>query len=233
MSDHSTGQFDVALQIAGTAPSDIKSLSAKPSLSRSEATRLIYMRVKRAIDILVTLIVAPAVLIVVAVAALAILCLMGRPIFFAQDRVGLNGRVFRMYKLRTMSLGERVIGHATLDGDPRITPLGALLRRTHVDELPQLFNIVVGDMTLIGPRPEQPHLVAYYREHIAGYDQRHSVYPGLSGLSQVCYGYAADLEETRRKVVYDLRYVESFGPKLDAYILAQTIRIYADPRYVR
>ena len=95
MSDHSTGQFDVALQIAGTAPSDIKSLRAKPGLSRSETARQIYMRVKRAIDILVTLAVAPAVLIVVAIAALAVLCLMGRPIFFAQDRVGLNGRIFR------------------------------------------------------------------------------------------------------------------------------------------
>lgn len=232
MRDHPTGPLDVALQIAGNSTSDPSVLKAS-SFSRSGARRKTYMRIKRAVDIVVTLISAPAVLFVVAGAAVAIFCLMGRPILFVQDRVGLHGRVFRMYKLRTMKSGETIVDRATIPADPRITPLGAILRRMHVDELPQLFNIIIGDMTLIGPRPEQPHLVARYREHIANYDQRHEVVPGLSGLAQVRYGYAADIEETRGKVFYDLRYVETYGPETDLQILIETIRIYADPHYVR
>jgi lipopolysaccharide/colanic/teichoic acid biosynthesis glycosyltransferase len=197
------------------------------------AKRSMYLKAKRAIDIAVVLAIGPAVLLVVIVAALAILISMGRPILFVQDRVGLEGRVFRMLKLRTMQTGLRIVDHATVKDDPRITPLGAFLRQTHIDELPQLWNILTGDMTLIGPRPEQPHLVAHYREHIPDYDRRHTVPPGLSGLSQVAYGYAADLEETRQKVVYDLQYVDGVSPSLDLSILFRTIRIYADPRFVR
>lgn len=228
--------FQAAIAVDGYS-SAAPAIHTAPFAGRRAAgslkSRQAYVRLKRLLDILMVLAVAPAVLLVVGVAALAILVAMGRPVFFLQDRVGLNGRVFRMWKLRTMHCGERIVGHATVKDDPRITPLGALLRRTHLDELPQLWNMLAGDMTLIGPRPEQPHLAAFYAEHIPDYDKRHSVTPGLTGLAQVYFGYAADLEETREKAVYDLRYVEDLGPALDAKIFVRTVRVYADPRFVR
>jgi lipopolysaccharide/colanic/teichoic acid biosynthesis glycosyltransferase len=192
-----------------------------------------YIRVKRLIDVIAVIGAAPAVMVVIALAAIAILLTMGRPILFIQERVGLDGRVFKMLKLRTMRCGSFRVDHATIRNDPRITPLGSFLRRTHIDELPQLWNLLKGDMTLIGPRPEQPHLVDYYRKHIPDYDRRHTVPPGLTGLSQVFYGYAADLEETRQKIVYDLEYVSNIGLLTDLRIFIRTIRVYTSPELVR
>ncbi|WP_460451722.1 sugar transferase [Alsobacter sp. SYSU BS001988] len=194
-----------------------------------------YDLFKRMADVALVVIVAPAACLVVAFAALAILLLMGRPVFFVQDRVGLRGRVFKMVKLRSMSNPEKAScpANATLCNDPRVTRLGRLLRTSHVDELPQLWNIATGDMTLIGPRPEQPHLVALYESHIPGYGLRHEVKPGLSGWSQVRYGYAADLHETRQKVQYDFYYLENYGLWLDIKIMVLTCLVYLNPRYVR
>ena len=111
--------------------------------------------------------------------------------------------------------------------------LGKFLRQSHVDELPQLWNILRGHMSLIGPRPEQPALVGHYREKLPLYDLRHSIAPGLSGWAQVNYGYAADLAETARKLDYDLEYVRNYGPKMDFIIVVKTFRIFLDPRFVR
>lgn len=228
-----TLQAAVAVDGYSTAATAISSPALRRDSLRAGPTRAVYRRVKRLADILLVLAVAAPVLIVVALAAVAILIAMGRPVFFVQDRVGRGGRVFRMWKLRTMHCGERIVGHATVKDDPRITPLGHFLRRTHLDELPQLWNMLTGDMTLIGPRPEQPHLADFYAQHIPGYERRHDVTPGLTGLAQVYFGYAADLEETREKAVYDLRYVENMGPLLDARIFVRTVRVYSDPRFVR
>jgi lipopolysaccharide/colanic/teichoic acid biosynthesis glycosyltransferase len=205
-----------------------------PKQAQSEPSRGLYSKSKRLIDVVIVLLIAPAVLIVIAIAGLAIAVAMGRPIFFLSDRVGWKGRTFRMVKLRTMapSSGNQVPA-ATEKDDPRITPLGRLLRRSHFDELPQLWNILLGDMTLVGPRPEQPELVAYYRDHLPDYDLRHTVRPGLTGWSQVSFGYAADLAETREKLVYDLEYVERYGPKIDLITAWKTLQVYFDPRFVR
>ncbi|WP_262300267.1 sugar transferase [Microvirga sesbaniae] len=193
-----------------------------------------YCIVKRAIDVGVVLFAAPFVLLILAVASLAILMTMGRPILFVQDRVGLYGSVFSMYKLRTMRVcGSNEIQIATAKGDNRITPLGKFLRRYHIDELPQLWNVLKGDMTLIGPRPEQPNLVRNYAENLPGYELRHLVRPGISGWSQVKYGYASTLEETREKLEFDLFYVEQFGPVLDAKIVVKTAIAMFDPEHVR
>ena len=192
-----------------------------------------YVRMKRVIDVTLVLLVAPAVILVLLMASIAIAISMGRPIVFVQDRVGLNGRIFRIYKLRTMRPCEKVYSTATLKDDPRITPLGRFLRRSHIDELPQLWNIFIGDMTLIGPRPEQPHLVDIYRHALPHYDLRHSVTPGLSGWSQVCFGYAADVTETKKKLSYDLYYVENMGPYLDAMIFMRTLYVCFSRKYVR
>ena len=192
-----------------------------------------YYKFKRLIDIVVVLGSAPAVLLVLLVASAAIYLLEGSPIFFTQNRVGKGGRVFRMLKLRTMVPGSCSDQIATIENDPRITPLGRFLRQSHIDELPQLWNILVGDMTLIGPRPEQPALVDRYREKLPNYDLRHAVPPGLSGWAQVNFGYAADLTETARKLDYDLEYVQRYGPLMDFIIIVRTFRIFLDTRYVR
>ena len=205
------------------------------ALKRYVRSRAGYVRVKRAVDIAIILMSLPAIATLIAVVALLIAVTMGRPVFFIQNRVGRNGRVFRMVKFRTMhppKVSPRV-PVATARDDPRITPLGWFLRRSHIDELPQLWNILKGDMTVIGPRPEQPELVEEYRGLIAHYDLRHLVTPGLSGWAQVCYGYATDAHETREKLKYDLIYVRHFGPLLDLRIFMLTLQIYLDPRYVR
>ena len=205
----------------------------RPRMGESESGRAVYERVKRIFDIVICVLVGPAALLVLAVASVAIAVSMGRPIFFCAPRVGRNGRIFQMIKLRTMrpDSGQRM--RATLKDDPRITPFGKWLRQSHIDELPQLWNIFVGDMTLIGPRPEQPHLVNHYREQIPNYDLRHVVTPGLSGWSQVCFGYAADVAETAQKLSYDIEYIDRFGPKIDLQILWRTLRVYLNPNYVR
>ena len=205
----------------------------QPQTGDTETQRLVYARLKRVADIVFVMIAGPGILLVIALAALAIAITMGRPVFFFNERVGRGGRIFKMVKLRTMSNGGAKAYNATLKNDPRITPLGSLLRRTHIDELPQIWNILVGDMTMIGPRPEQPHLVEYYRDRIANYDLRHTVTPGLSGWSQVCFGYATDLEETKKKLRYDLDYIERFGPRIDFEIVLRTLRVYLDPNFVR
>lgn len=192
-----------------------------------------YNKFKRLIDVFVVLGSTPAVLLVLLVASVAIYLLEGRPIFFTQNRVGRGGRVFRMLKLRTMIPETCSDQISTTKNDPRITPLGRFLRQSHIDELPQLWNILVGHMTLIGPRPEQPALVDRYREKLPNYDLRHAVPPGLSGWAQVNFGYAADLTETARKLDYDLEYVQRYGPLMDLLIIVRTFRIFLDPRYVR
>ena len=202
-------------------------------LKQIACSRPIYRIVKRAVDLGVVLLTAPAVLVIVAMCAVLIAILMGRPIFFMQDRVGLHGRVFRMIKLRTMQARPASGSRATTKQDPRITPLGQVLRRSHLDELPQLLNILLGHMTLIGPRPEQPELAALYSTVIPNYDLRHLVRPGLSGLAQVYSGYAADVSETRSKLAYDLLYIQHFGPAMDLHVVLRTILIYCDPMYVR
>jgi lipopolysaccharide/colanic/teichoic acid biosynthesis glycosyltransferase len=204
------------------------------SLRQSADARPVYTGVKRAVDIAVVLLACPAVFLTVLLCALLIAAAMGRPIFFVQNRVGRDGRIFRIFKLRTMQLSSAAKERtATVKNDPRITPVGQFLRRSHLDELPQLWNILMGHMTLIGPRPEQPELVAHYREHIPHYDLRHLVTPGLSGWAQVYYGYAADVHETRHKLEHDLFYVQQFGPAMDLRIMARTVVIYSNPKFVR
>jgi lipopolysaccharide/colanic/teichoic acid biosynthesis glycosyltransferase len=197
------------------------------------ASRQWYRSVKRAVDIVFVLLAGPAVLIVIAIAAVAILCSMGGPVFYVQERVGYKGRIFWIWKLRTMKPEPEKVGVATAINDCRITPLGQFLRSTHIDELPQFWNILRGDMTLIGPRPEQVPLVEVYRNSLPYYDLRHLVRPGLSGWAQVRYGYAETVHDTRHKLEYDLFYLLHHGPMLDLWILALTFSVLRDPKMVR
>lgn len=151
----------------------------------------------------------------------------GGSVLYRQDRVGLAGRVFPVLKFRTMRPDAEADGRArwATEGDRRVTRIGALLRAHRLDELPQLFNIIKGDMSLVGPRPERPDIVATLRSQIPLYDYRHCVLPGLTGWAQVNFPYGASVEDAAEKTRYDLYYVQKLGPLLNLLIILQTIRV--------
>ena len=147
------------------------------------------------------------------------------PILFRQERVGRHGKTFNILKLRTMGVNAEQKGAAwAKTDDPRVTRIGKWLRRFRVDELPQLINVLRGDMELVGPRPERPQFVDMLRKQIPFYDLRHLVPPGITGWAQVCYPYAASVEEAREKLQYDLYYVRHLGVVFDMFILLMTAR---------
>ena len=145
------------------------------------------------------------------------------PLFFSQERVGRDQRVFSIRKLRTMRPGPSS-GEWTQDGDERITRFGGFLRRSHIDELPQLLNILTGDLSMVGPRPEQPQYVQKLSESIPFYRTRHVVRPGLTGWAQVNYPYGANQEDAYEKLQFELWYLDHQSFALDLRILARTVR---------
>jgi lipopolysaccharide/colanic/teichoic acid biosynthesis glycosyltransferase len=178
---------------------------------------------KRLFDIVVSVTLIPIALPLVAGAGLAILLTMGQPVLFRQARVGLGGRQFMILKLRTMRPDSAAGQIATAVGDTRVTPTGRWLCRFHVDELPQLWNVIVGEMSLIGPRPEQPALTEAYVRETPTFAYRQLMRPGITGWAQVRAGYAADLAETRVKLRHDLFYLENCSFRLDLEICGRTI----------
>lgn len=146
------------------------------------------------------------------------------PVIYTQTRVGRGGRVFTIYKLRTMSHEcESLTGPRwCIPGDPRITPVGAILRKLHIDELPQLWNVLRGDMSLIGPRPERPEICSELRQVIAGYDRRHVVKPGITGYAQIHLPPDTSINSVRNKLTYDRFYIMNRGLLLELYILGCT-----------
>lgn len=158
------------------------------------------------------------------VIALAIrLCDRG-PVFYSQDRVGQNGKVFRLYKFRTMREGaENGKSVWSSPNDPRITPVGHWLRRSRLDELPQLCNVLRGDMSIVGPRPERPDLVEELRREIPFYGERHLVKPGITGWAQISFRYGSSTADAKRKLQFDLYYVKEMSFELDAIILFRTL----------
>jgi putative colanic acid biosynthesis UDP-glucose lipid carrier transferase len=189
--------------------------------------------VKRLTDVGLSLVLLAAVTpVLLAVAALVKLSSPG-PAIFRQRRYGLDGQEIVVYKFRTMKVvedGDRIV-QATV-GDQRVTPIGAILRKYSIDELPQLVNVIQGRMSLVGPRP---HAVAHneqYRKLIKGYMVRHKVLPGITGLAQVngCRGETANIEEMQRRVEYDLDYLRSWSPSLDLRILLKTAMMILSDR---
>jgi len=146
------------------------------------------------------------------------------PVFFRQERVGENGRIFTLYKFRTMVKdAEKETGPVwAQETDPRTTRLGKILRRTGLDELPQMFNVLIGDMSFVGPRPERPHFVAELQEEIPYYAQRLVVKPGITGWAQVRYGYGATVEDAIEKLQFDLYYIKNMSFFLDMLIILST-----------
>lgn len=179
---------------------------------------------KRSFDLVVAglliVLLAPALLII----ALAIFVESGGPIFFRQSRGGLGGRLFTILKFRTMLPAEGQGGWTQRD-DARVTRLGAFLRRTSLDELPQLFNVLMGDMSLVGPRPHAAEMDAEYSALISEYPERLRVRPGITGLAQVSdlRGTVSHVDEMRRRVAADARYIETWSLRMDLSILARTI----------
>ncbi|MGA9829314.1 MAG: TIGR03013 family XrtA/PEP-CTERM system glycosyltransferase, partial [Rhodanobacteraceae bacterium] len=151
----------------------------------------------------------------------------GQPILYLQERVGANGRVFRLIKFRSMRIDAEKDGIArwASKGDDRITRVGRIMRRARIDELPQLWNILRGDMSVIGPRPERPEFVNELSSSIRYYNLRHCVKPGLAGWAQLRYPYGASIEDAEEKLKYDLFYVKNHNLLLDLLILIQTVEI--------
>jgi lipopolysaccharide/colanic/teichoic acid biosynthesis glycosyltransferase len=184
----------------------------------------IYLKTKRACDTLGVMLVMPGILIVGGIVALLIKLEDGGPIFFTQPRMGHRGEVFTIFKFRTMDVGAGERGHYTEGDDPRITRIGRFLRRYRIDELPQALNILRGEMSWIGPRPESLPLSEWYEEKIPFYSYRHIVRPGITGWAQVQQGWAAELKDVTGKLHYDFFYIKHFSPWLDVLITARTLR---------
>ena len=148
------------------------------------------------------------------------------PIFYKQERVGKNGRTFTLTKFRSMRVDAEQSGPVWAQkGDTRTTRVGRVIRKIRVDEIPQFWNILKGEMSFVGPRPERPHFVAQLAQEIPFYEQRHLIAPGLTGWAQIKYPYGASIEDARQKLQYDLFYIKNQGLMLDAIILFETIKI--------
>jgi exopolysaccharide biosynthesis polyprenyl glycosylphosphotransferase len=148
------------------------------------------------------------------------------PVMYRQERVGLHGKVFTLLKFRSMRVDAEAAGPCwATERDPRITRVGAFIRAQRIDELPQLLNVLRGDMSLVGPRPERPCFTAQLARIIPRYDERAAVLPGLTGLAQVSYAYGASVRDARVKLDYDLRYITNRSLLLDLHILAATVRV--------
>ncbi len=183
----------------------------------------IRQRVKRTIDLLLTIVTLPVTLLLGVISALLVFLTDSQNPVFIQERVGWHGRLFKIYKLRTMSR-EKDKGDSnwTDYDDPRITPLGGFLRRYRLDELPQLVNVLKGDMSIIGPRPEQQKLTHLLETEIPYYDIRHSVKPGITGWAQVKFRYGSSIKDSHTKLEYDLYYIKNYSLVLDLTILIKT-----------
>lgn len=181
----------------------------------------------RACDVVFSLIVLAATAPVTALAALAIKLEDGGRVLYFQERIGLYGQPFVMLKFRSMREDAECHGVPVwaAERDPRITAVGRIIRKFRIDELPQLFNVLRGEMAVVGPRPERELFVRELERAIPSYRLRHAVKPGITGLAQVSFRYGASLEDAARKLSYDLDYVRKRSLLLDASILLKTIRV--------
>lgn len=190
---------------------------------------------KRLFDIIVSLAFVIVTSPLTLVAALLVRLTSRGPILYLQERVGLNGNYFKLYKFRSMKVDAEASGTPqwATKKDPRVTAVGSFLRRTRIDELPQLLNVLRGDMSFVGPRPERPFFVDQLGEEIPFYHERHCVKPGITGWAQIRYPYGASVEDAKRKLEYDLYYIKNYSLFLDLLIIIQTVRVVLFPTGVR
>ena len=185
----------------------------------------VYSTIKRVVDFLVALLllIASSPLLILSAAAIAVFD--GFPIIYSQSRTGIHGVPFTLYKFRTMKVGSDKGDGYTRERDSRVSLLGSFLRKARLDEFPQLWNVLKGDMSMIGPRAEWVRLVADYERQIPHYHYRHLVRPGITGWAQVNYPYGASLADTIDKFSYDLYYIRNFSLRLDAEVILKTLHI--------
>jgi len=197
----------------------IHMLDLRPTLAETGP----YLFQKRIFDVTFSLLVLLLTLPITLLIALAIKLNSRGPVFFVQERVGLNGRVFRMFKFRTMSMGSREEGDTrwTCEKDPRRTTIGTFLRKTNLDELPQFLNVLHGDMSIVGPRPERPFFVERFLEEFDRYNSRHMFKAGITGWAQV-NGWRGDTSIAKR-VEYDLYYLRNWSLTFDLQIITMTL----------
>jgi len=198
-----------------------------------------YPGVKVALDYALAILLLPCVAVLVGLAALAVKLTSSGPVFYTQTRIGLNGRRYKIFKIRTMHYNCEMRSGIkwSQKGDNRITRVGSFLRITHIDELPQLLNVLCGEMSLVGPRPERPEVIqAKGLDHLVpGYKHRLLVKPGVTGLAQVQLPADTDITSVRYKVVYDLYYVQNPNLLLDIRLLFATVfkAVGVGPRLLR
>ncbi len=190
----------------------------------SQARKRLATRVADFASALLLLIVTSPIMVVV---ALAVFVDDGRPILYRQRRVGLVGRTFNLYKFRSMIKNAESDGKARWAGasDSRVTRVGSIIRKLRLDELPQLFNVLRGDMSIVGPRPERPEFVEQLAQKIPYYHERHSVKPGITGWAQLCYPYGSSDEDALEKLQYDLYYIKHKSLVFDLMVLLQTAEV--------
>ena len=189
----------------------------------SRLTRLM----KRAIDLTLALILGVVTLPLMLLTALLVMLEDGRPVLYRQERVGENGRTFVLSKFRSMRKDAEKGGTPVWarDGDDRVTHVGRFIRKTRLDELPQLWNVISGDMSFVGPRPERPFFVEQLAQDIPFYQQRHAVKPGLTGWAQVKYRYGSSREDAMEKLRYDLYYIKHLSVVFDLTIVFDTVKV--------
>ena len=190
---------------------------------------------KRAVDLVIAVTCLVALLPIYVVVAVAIWLESGSPVLFRQERAGLRGRPFLMFKFRSMvANAEQETGPVwAATNDARVTRVGAFLRRTHLDELPQFWNVLRGEMSVVGPRPERPVFLAKLDKEIPGFSSRCTVKPGITGLAQVSNGYTQSTRAARRKLRYDIHYIRNYCFLLDLKIMARTIQVLANDENAR
>ena len=207
------------IPLSGLRPSDflyVEGFRVRPS---QQFTRRVVSTLAAAIGLLLFAPFFPIVMLLVRLSSPG-------PIFFHQVRVGEGGKNFNVYKFRTMRTDAEAKGAQWASkNDPRITKLGGFMRKTRLDEVPQLWNVLRGEMGFVGPRPERPEFVPWLAEKLPFYNLRHMIRPGLTGWAQVRYGYGATLEETQEKLEYDLYYLKHASVGLDLLIMFETIKI--------
>jgi len=186
----------------------------------------LYKQMRRLADVALSIVGLVLSSPIMAATALAIKLDSRGPVFYSQDRVGGHNRIFKIIKFRSMHVDAEKNGPVWAgQSDPRVTRVGRIIRKLRIDELPQFLNILRGEMTLIGPRPERPVFVKQLEREIPYFSQRHLLKPGLTGWAQIRYPYAASIEDAIEKLQYDLYYLKNQSPVLDAMILFETIRI--------
>jgi len=208
-----------------SAPENINSQSLDVTTPLNVAPPIFLGLVtKRLFDIGLIVFLSPIIVPLMLITAAIIKFQSEGPIFFWQKRVGYQGKIFNMVKFRSMSTDSEKNGSQFAEnGDARITRFGQFIRKMRIDELPQLWNVLRGEMSLIGPRPEQVVFVEEYKITIPNYMDRHQVLPGITGLAQIKQGYVDDADGTRTKLKYDLFYIDNLSFKLDMHIVFQTL----------